>query len=385
MEGGHVLICGPLRGLDILIASLRRHLLRRHQPIIVLDHLHTPEEKEQFEEETPACIVIHGSCKVDADLERAGFRHADRVIVLAEYVSKPGKSNNHPGVERDMSAVLVSMSPAGMDHRTGPLVSLSLHHHCCPIHAPSTLPSLPISFPSSLPPPYPAPDSPSRLPLPTQVISELVDESNIQYLHPLDHVPLALRGEYHLWRHFAAGLVYPSATLDALVCQAYYSQAMLMALEALLPRCDLYELEQDVGTDAEPVDDANADDMQSGSLWQIPLPPCFAGQPFQVVVDSLIQAKTPLLPIGLYRHPRRDLFSSSNTNPTLSRRPSRRGSSHFVVSDRAHTPTHQEVEDSLAHAAAAATATRPQESAFTCAIMCPSQEDARCMNSTSHT
>merc|ERR1711998_434622 len=113
---GHILICGPLKGISILIDSLRQDPLRHEQPIVVLDNNHSTDEKHHIEALYPSVCVVHGSCRIDSDMRRAGFSAADRVIVLSDHVSSSGSASEREairgenGVKRDMSSILASMA-----------------------------------------------------------------------------------------------------------------------------------------------------------------------------------------------------------------------------------------------------------------------------------
>jgi len=323
---GHILICGPLKGLDILITSIHQDPQRRNQIIVVLDPHHTEEQKlhleEQFIEEVEGrrhqCVfVVNGSCRVEADLQRVHFHCADRVIVLADYLSS---QEDVQGVARDMSAVLVSMSPSG--------------------------------------------DTPPLL------FFELVEADNTKYLHPLEIIPSGVNNEYSLWPQFCAGKVWPSSTLDSLICQVFYSQALLITLEALLPRMD--------------------SPTQQPTLWQIPVPPSLQGKTFQVALDSLMVVDgTPMMPIGVLRNPPSNVYGqfsemSSNGLRRASRRPShacpaareRAGSTgrHFLLertgSELEPSPTPSEP----VIAASEAASDREKENELCCSIVCPPQD-----------
>jgi len=276
---GHILICGPLNDLAILVHSIRQDPVRSNQQIIVLNATHAQEDKIRIEGIFHNLHVMHGVCTNEADLERAGFAKADRVIVLSNHVSDrstdSSASETQTGVSLDDAAVLVSMSPSG-DH--------------CPL-----------------------------------LTYELVEANNGKYLHPLESISNDLRHEYSLWSHFAAGRIWPASALDSLICQAYYDQALLVVLEALLPRHD------EVSSEA-----------RRCTIWQIPLPRCLVGKSFQCALESMVNAEQSLQVIGLYRNSARDLFSykketgtettcesaSGSAKKTHKRRNSR---SHFVM------------------------------------------------------
>jgi len=274
---GHILICGPLKGIEILVHSIRFWPGRKEQLIVVLDDQFTEEElklvEAQFQERyfgDPFSTqylgldgdlklenifqVVRGSCKIPADLKRAGFCNADRVIVLSQHVSMQDHDDTETAVEKDANAILASVS---IDERIS--------------------------------------DEGDVHPL---IIYELVDAANVTYLHPLQcGLPPVVEAaaaidDPRLSRHFAEGKVWPYSTLDSLICQAFFSQALFFTLDTLLPPCD-----------------SEAQDHQGVSLWQIPLPSCFEDTSFKKMMRALLDYRVPLLPIGILRNPSRDFFA----------------------------------------------------------------------------
>lgn len=256
----------------MLVSCLRRDPMRYCQAVVILHDAFSDDEKQKLEAKFSALFVLHGSCRSEADLDYAGFQYADRVIVLSDHVSS---YQNHTsisktatqafeGVALDKSAVMVSMSPFSTE--SGPLI-----------------------------------------------IYELVEANNAQYLHPLQPIHTELKHEYSLWGNFAAGSIWPSSALDSLICQAYYDQALLITLEALLPRHE---------TNEENIDPQEAleDNPRACTVWQIPLPPSLAGKSFHCALVSLLGASKPLQPIGVYRNSGRNLFAASSSPEEGSKR-----------------------------------------------------------------
>ena len=337
----------------MLVNSLRQDPMRCHQIIVILHNLYTDDEKQKLEAKFSALYVLHGSCRAEADLEYAGFQHADRVIVLSDHVSS--FQNQHPGtgtptaasggVALDKAAVMVSMSSCSKEG--GPVI-----------------------------------------------IYELVEANNAQYLHPLQQIHTELKHEYSLWGNFAAGSIWPSSALDSLICQAYYEQALLITLEALLPRLETSE------EDEEPPE-ASEGNTRRCTVWQIPLPPSLAGKSFHCAIVSLLGASTPLQPIGVYRNPDRNLFAASwspdrDSKGRKSSRKSARGgaNTHILLerteSDLQSTGTELPPEGSMGEVAtlemarSAEYSVSPQERANAaleaqwqeqaCALMCPTPD-----------
>jgi hypothetical protein len=95
-----------------------------------------------------------------------------------------------------------------------------------------------------------------------QILTELVYESNIEFLLP--NYPVG--GDYKLSTLYSAGEVYISSIIDTLTCQSYYNQYIVIILQQILK--GISEEEDDELRDilkAHP-------DLNQSILWQIPVP-----------------------------------------------------------------------------------------------------------------
>ena len=115
------------------------------------------------------------------------------------------------------------------------------------------------------------------------VITELDVDSSTKFLPP--HVAdINFRAAYKMQPAYAAGSVFTSSILDAIICKAFQSETAVEVIRLLAdPTAPPPEL-SDIAV----------------RLFQIPLPPFFVGKVFGTFVAFLI-SELDIIPIGLYR------------------------------------------------------------------------------------
>jgi hypothetical protein len=101
----------------------------------------------------------------------------------------------------------------------------------------------------------------------------MVESNNTQYLHPLKPIPPNLKSEYSLWPQFAAGRVWPSSTLDSLICQAYYNSALINVLKSLL----IGDRTKKSGTSSKR-DDQDFSHVATSNMYHIQVPQYYIGK-----------------------------------------------------------------------------------------------------------
>ena len=122
-----------------------------------------------------------------------------------------------------------------------------------------------------------------------QILTELVYESNIEFLLP--NYPF--KGDYKLSTLYSAGEVYISSIIDTLTCQSYYNQYIVEILQQILKGVSEEEDEElrDI-MKAHP-------DLNQSILWQIPVPQGCVGKNFDFLYNFFLKEK--LICMALYR------------------------------------------------------------------------------------
>ncbi len=133
-----------------------------------------------------------------------------------------------------------------------------------------------------------------------QIMTELVYDSNIEFLLPKKELSSLLKNEnsriqYESTSLFAAGEVYISSIIDTLTCQAYYNPHIVTILYQLLTggkntsNVTMRGICENVG-------------LKSSNLWQIPIHESFINKTFLELFMELAENHN-CIALGIYRLP----------------------------------------------------------------------------------
>ncbi len=133
-----------------------------------------------------------------------------------------------------------------------------------------------------------------------QIMTELVYDSNIEFLLPKKELTNLLKNEntkiqYESTSLFAAGEVYISSIIDTLTCQAYYNPHIVTILYQLLTggkntsNVTMRGICENVG-------------LRSSNLWQIPIHENFINKTFLELFTELAENHN-CIALGIYRLP----------------------------------------------------------------------------------
>lgn len=129
-----------------------------------------------------------------------------------------------------------------------------------------------------------------------QIMTELVYQSNIEYLLPQEELSRIDPNniQYERTSVFSSGEVYISSIIDSLTCQAYYNKHIVTIIHQLLTGSKhttnptLKIILENIG-------------LKSSNFWQIDIPDKFITKTFGELYDEFCDNN--LIPIGLYRLP----------------------------------------------------------------------------------
>lgn len=292
----HLIIIGKgLKNLYDLIRPLRAKYLGPLKYIVLLYPFDIPEDVWQRISIFEAIIFVRGSPLEESNLRRAGIFRASQVVVLADGSTSEG-------------------SGAGMEALVDSEAIFAYQHV-------------------------------KRMNPSTQVVVELVNQSNVGYLD--ENVGDSTASDYKFSSQFAAGIVFTTSILDSIVCQAYYNPQIIKVVNKLVSgvdqteRADLADEAQkkmmspDAHSDSDSDDDAPPGSMkrmsgkkpslarlksdvrtiQGSCLYQIPLPDDLSKRTYGALYQHL--AQQGMIPLGIYR----GIFSNMNIGPKSNRMP----------------------------------------------------------------
>ena len=129
-----------------------------------------------------------------------------------------------------------------------------------------------------------------------QIITELINQSNIEHLIPEDELHTLPLDSIPFERTsvFSSGEVFVSSIIDSLTCQAYYNKHISTIVQQLLSgrkngmNQTLLDMCENVG-------------LKSSNLWQIDIPEQFINKTFRELYDDFCDRN--LIALGLYRLP----------------------------------------------------------------------------------
>ncbi len=185
----HLIVIGKgLRNLYDLIKPLRAKYLGPLRHIVVLYPYDIPHDVWQRISIFDAVLFVRGSPLEDSNLRRAGIFRAATVVVLADGSSEVSSNKLEALVDSD---------------------AIFSYQHV------------------------------KRMNPTTQVVVEIVNQSNIGYLED-GSVPI-LVDDPKFSPQFAAGSLFTTALLDSIVCQAYYNPQIVKVINKLITGVDQVE------------------------------------------------------------------------------------------------------------------------------------------------
>ncbi len=134
-----------------------------------------------------------------------------------------------------------------------------------------------------------------------RTLVEVVDNDSMRFLNfkpSADHVP------HTLWPQYACGRVYMSSTLDTLICQSFYNEALIPVLGRLITGRKNFGGAEDTA-DPQGVEDAatasNKDAyVENANVMQLRVPAPYRRRPYRDLFMELLLTRG-ILPLGLYR------------------------------------------------------------------------------------
>jgi hypothetical protein len=294
----HLIIIGKgLNNLYDLIRPLRAKYLGPLKYIVLLYPFDIPDDVWHRISIFEAIVFVRGSPLEESNLRRAGIFRASQVVVLGD------GSNESGGGSTGMEALVDSEAIFAYQHV-------------------------------------------KRMNPSTQVVVEIVNQSNVSYLN--ENVD-DNNNDYKCSSQFASGIVFTTSILDSIVCQAYYNPQIIKVVNKLvsgvdqMERTDLADEAQKkmlANPNGEIQSDSDDPDFESGSmkqmsgkkpalarlksdvrtiegscLYQIPLPENLPKKTYGALYQHL--AQSGMVPLGIYR----GIFSNMNIGPKSNRMP----------------------------------------------------------------
>ena len=263
----HILVCGTHPSLYYYIQPLRaRYLGKENLKYLVILSNNMSQELIDAISRFENIILIEGSPLSIEDLLRANIEYADKAVIL-------GSNNINENYEKQM-----------IDGET--IFIYKAIKMCNPN---------------------------------IQIMSELVYDSNIEFLLPDEELKKFNHGEIHFVNTsvFSSGEVYVSSLIDTLTCQAYYNKHIVTIIGQLLTggrnslNHNLSYICQNVG-------------LKSSNLWHMDIPTKFINKTFLELFTSFCEKG--IIALGLYRLPgARDnnhpyVYTKPNPNTILTHR-----------------------------------------------------------------
>ena len=263
----HIIVCGTHPSLYYYILPLRaRYLGKENIKHLVILANNMPQELWDSISRFENIILINGSPLCIEDLLRANIEYADKAVIL-------GNNNINENYDKQM-----------IDGET--IFIYKAIKMCNPN---------------------------------IQIMTELVYDSNIEFLLPDSELRKFNNGEKHFVNTsvFSSGEVYVSSLIDTLTCQAYYNKHIVTIIGQLLTggrnslNHNLSYICQNVG-------------LKSSNLWHIDIPTKFINKTFLELFTSFCEKG--IIVLGLYRLPgARDnnhpyVYTKPNPNTILTHR-----------------------------------------------------------------
>lgn len=140
-----------------------------------------------------------------------------------------------------------------------------------------------------------------------RTLVEVVDNDSMRFLNfkpSADHVP------HTLWPQYACGRVYMSSTLDTLICQSFYNEALIPVLARLITgRKDfgsmhahqpLQDAQQTPTRGAQSAAAQRDEYVENANVMQLRVPAPYRRRPYRDLFMELLLTRG-ILPLGLYR------------------------------------------------------------------------------------
>ncbi|GBG26292.1 Calcium-activated potassium channel subunit alpha-1 [Hondaea fermentalgiana] len=197
----HIIICGNLSGLFILIRTLRARHLSKMLPVVILHPEPLPFHLWNQIAQFPLLYFVQGSATERRDLGRAGAKYASRAIVLAR--SRDAQVASSDETMSDAHAIFAHQGIIGLNKNI-------------------------------------------------QIVTELINESNVGFLDIGGHKAPAHKppgdnslsertltrsvasSNYFNALQFIAGIVYSPSMLDTLICQSFYNPHITTVFQQLI-------------------------------------------------------------------------------------------------------------------------------------------------------
>lgn len=255
---GHIVLCGASAASSALPVFVKYLRAITDKPVVVLHPLlNAPPALPQPECRNVAFVV--GSALELADLEAAGMARASVGVVLA-----------NPEEAAEQEAVgMTSSSMVGLN------ADIEAVFTVCVIEA---------NFPTC------------------RTLVEVVDNDSMRFLNfkpSADHVP------HTLWPQYACGRVYMSSTLDTLICQSFYNEALIPVLGRLITGSRAFteeEVELAAQLSAEESDSTSRSGawVENANVMQLRVPAPYRRRPYRDLFMELLLTRS-ILPLGVYR------------------------------------------------------------------------------------
>ena len=240
----HILVCGTHPSLYYYILPLRaKYLGKENLKYLVILSNNMSQELIDSISRFENIILIEGSPLSIEDLLRANIEYADKAVIL-------GSNNINDNYDKQM-----------IDGET--IFIYKAIKMCNPN---------------------------------IQIMTELVYDSNIEFLLPEDELKKFNHGEIHFVNTsvFSSGEVYVSSLIDTLTCQAYFNKHIVTIIGQLLTggrnslNHNLSYICQNVG-------------LKSSNLWHMDIPTKFINKTFLELFTSFCEKG--IIALGLYRLP----------------------------------------------------------------------------------
>lgn len=326
----HIIVCGNVTNLYHFIRTLRRKTIGIPRPIVVLYH-NASDADERSLAETWARInhfvdvyVVRGSPLEAGDLRRAGIRFCKKVVILAK--SHAGDKSNiealvdadtiftHKVVMRELDiAHSLLLEEAGNDPAKVEAAKAKV------AGVPDVVTE--ILLRSNIPycgytPPVAKNDNIRRGVSDTNVDRRRASRQ-FQVMGQNDGSQTHGTGaSYYYSEQFASGHVYTSATIDALVCQAYYNESIVDVLEIFVSADSARSMRNEalrVANEGKGVGNTKlltADEVlpECSHVYNIPVfidgrRPEFIDTFGKLFKHLTERCAPPIIPLGLYREP----------------------------------------------------------------------------------
>lgn len=261
----HIIICGIGMNLKNLLMPLRASSMRNQQyPIIIMDKMdHIPYEIWKDIEYYPDVYYLQGNPMKSKDLQKAGIKKAKAIIIL----SKSNSNNVNSSNMVDMDTIFIYKA---IKNETKAIM----------------------------------------------IIAELISVSALSFLNSEDNDENIIKEQgYWLSPSFAVGEIFIGSMLDTLICQAFYNPFITNIIKQLI----MGNSGSNYSINFQ--NKLKENKIMQSTLYLLPIKDELTRLGYHDATKNMIYKEifevfvnNNMIPIGLYRNNKRDIFIEKNNN-----------------------------------------------------------------------